>query len=436
MDAPQVAVRPEQIAAQLFDTRFAQKQGEFGLHQQNALAETVLAYDMGAGIHSAYILGNASALNANAYPTGKVINFKPEAKVDVVSLNQDSVQVLVICKIIAANGQTLNDDMFKSKLNLLDEAAPQYAAVPITSEIRNESDNTDEALWDKELGDSGSAGILSRRIGVSSDYYVQANCTAPLLGKEFVRTLTENKSNGRHMTWGELANSKEFAFWKQGAFRQACRLAYAVAEKLGVGIPTIYEDGTYRQTADQAPRVTANPTHTQWISTIEHSFSGPPAAQRRTVSQYIQCASVNSMINQFHFVSAGPSQGYTLVKLPKGFQPVAGALPTTTGRIKVPPLSAFGLSTSKPHGEGRSAVEKEPWDAEEAARVSAHCIWEGKGPSAPINDRLHPAAYREFDDQFLSKNFEQQGWVKEGKKSTEDWHMVALKISAPKARPQ
>lgn len=220
------------------------------------------------------------------------------------------------------------------------------------------------------------------------------------------------------MTWKEFINSGQFAYWKQAVIRQACRNAYAVAEKLGVGIPTINEDATYRQTADQAARVTACPSHTQWISTIEASRTNGTGGPRHTVSQYIQCSPADGNYQPYHFVSMGPSAGYAAVKLQAGFQPVSGALPSTTGRIK-----------------GRSQVERHPWDPDEASRISAQCTWEGKGPTAPINDRLHPVAYREFDDTFLAKNFEQQGWTKTGKRPVEDWHLVTLKIAAPKARP-
>jgi len=187
-----------------------------------------------------------------------------------------------------------------------------------------------------------------------------------------------------------------------------------------VGIATINEDATYRQTADQAPRVTANPTYVQWISSIEPSRSAVVAeGPRQSISQYIQCASADGNHQVYHFVSMGPTQGYAAIKLQTGFKPVSGALPTTTGRIK-----------------GRALVEKQPWDQDEAARVTSQCTWEGKGPNAAINDRLHPAAFREFDDGFVAKNFEQQGWQKVGKRPVEDWHLVTLKISAPKARPQ
>lgn len=416
-DMPVIEADPAKIATHLFDTRFA-PEPKMAPHQLNAYAETVRAYNLGQGIHSAFVLGNASALNPSAYPSGQVINYKPDAKVDSLTLTPESMHVLVLCKIIAANGQTLNDDFFKAKLDALEEAVPQYSSAPISSEIRNDADNTDDGLWSAELGDTGSTGVLVRRTGNTNDYYIQANCTVPMLGRQFIDDLARRSEAGKAPTWGEMVRSRDFAYWKQATVRQACRVAYAVAEKLGVGIPTINEDGTYRQTIDQAARVTACPTHVQWISSIETSRSGTGDKQRHTVSQYIQCSAADGNSQAYHFVSLGPSEGYAAVKLQVGFRPVAGALPTTTGRVKA-----------------RTQVEKQRWDPEDATRVAAQCTWEGKGPGGAINDRLHSAAFRAFDDTFVAKNFEQQGWAKVGKRPIEDWHLVTLKIAAPKARP-
>ena len=54
---------------------------------------------------------------------------------------------------------------------------------------------------------------------------------------------------------------------------------------------------------------------------------------------------------------------------------------------------------------------------------------------ATINDRLHPEAYRAFDDAFVEANFERQGWSKMGKNPTEDLDVVIMKVAARKARP-
>ncbi len=206
--------------------------------------------------------------------------------------------------------------------------------------------------------------------------------------------------------------------------RQACRLAHALAEKLQVAIPTIDEDGTFVQTVDQAPRATARPAHVQWISSIAHSRSGPPRNSVDTVSQYMQCspAPVGEDAALLHFVSVSPSVGFAAVRIEqKGFLPPSGALPTTTGRAKTPDQTA-----------------KMPVDRDTMTRIASRYAWEGKAPTltaATINDRLHPEAYRPFDNAFLARNFEQQGWRNMGNRPMEDWYTVVLKSSARKVRP-
>jgi len=221
MDAPTVEADPAKIAAQLFNASFAPDPNKLGIHQLVAFAAVTRAYNLGEGIHSAHVLGNASALNTATFPTGQVINFRPEAQVDTMSLSKESLAILVLNKIIAANGQTLTDDFFKAKLSALDEAAPQYAAAPISTEIRNEIENTDDALWTPELGDSGSVGVVVRRTGASSDYYIQANCTAPVLAQEVISELNRRNEAGNPTTWKAFVESSEFAYWKQGVIRQA-----------------------------------------------------------------------------------------------------------------------------------------------------------------------------------------------------------------------
>ena len=67
-----VPVDPAKIADRLFDTRLAPEPNKLNTHQRNAFAETVRVYTLGEGIHSAHVLGNASALNTSVYPTGQV----------------------------------------------------------------------------------------------------------------------------------------------------------------------------------------------------------------------------------------------------------------------------------------------------------------------------------------------------------------------------
>ena len=148
------------------------------------------------------------------------------------------------------------------------------------------------------------------------------------------------------------------------------------------------------------------------------------------MAQYSQCAPVGLLNSEqdYHLVAASPFTGFVGVRLEKGFRPAKGALPCTTGRKLV-----------------ATQVEKLPLEREALLRIRSKYTWEGKSSAAAaaggtpamatINDRLHPEAYRAFDDAFVEANFERQGWSKMGKNPTEDLDVVIMKVAARKARP-
>jgi len=408
------------IARKTFDASLAPG-GALTPHQINSFAETVTAYDNGTGIVSAYIMGNAAALDPHAFPKGQLINYREEARVDPLTLTPESLHFLVMCPILPAADQVFDDAFFEKKLETLNQAAPQYCAAPITMNTRS-NDNTDDELWDHELGDSGSVGVVRRKRGVNNEYFVTANCTAEKLGKDFIAHVTKLNEDGKSMTWRQAVDSKEFKYWREGVVRQACRIAYAAAEKMEVAIPTIEEDATYRQSDDQHRRVTARPQYRQWLSGIAATVTGKGRQAERTVTQYSQCSPVglNNSQQDYHLVAASPFIGYVGVRLEQGFRPTMGALPCTTGRKHV-----------------ASRVEAMSLEKDALNRIRTKYTWEGKSATGTaINDRLHPEAYRAFDDAFVAANFARQGWSKPGSKSpTEDLDVVIMKVAARKARP-
>ena len=403
------------IAKKLFDATLAPN-GKHTMQQINALAETVLVYNGPAGIHSAALLGNAAS-DATSYPSGLVINFRADARVNPLTLSPDAMHYLVLCAVVPGKEQKLDDAYFESKLADLAAAVPQFSSAPIAMTVRDEIRNVDEALWTEELGPSGSAGVLKCKDKTKTDYLIMANCTAPKLGQDFIDGLVELSKEGKAPTWDEMVASKEFIYWREGVRRQACRIAFAVAEKLKVSIQTVGEDATYMQSEDQAKRRTALPMHAQWISCIDRS-SPIGSRMRSTVSQYSKCAAVVQRSEQvgYHVVSISPFEGFHGIKLSSDFRPTRNALPCTTGRATAPNAA------------------NAPLKKEDAERIATKFTWEGKGPSAPINDRVHPAAYRPFDEEFLQKNFVSQGWTSLGKRAVEDLDVVILKIAPRKAR--
>ena len=422
---PASEITPTQLVNTLFDQRMVKVAGGIGLHQFNAFAETAKVYGNGRGIHSGVVLGNTAAFDPREYPSGYAINFNVDAAVDTITLSPDAFQYMVLCKIIPGKGQTLTDQHFKDRLGKLDEAAPQFSPTPINGALRTET-NFDDDHWEAEMGKGGAFGVLRCRRGPRAhDYYIYARAGAEVLGQDTIKHVADAKTAGKPLTWDQFMRSKELGYWRSAAKRNACRLAHAVSEKLDAAIETVDEDATYTMDDNQAVRVTALPTHQQYVSSLAFS----DIRGNRVATQFNQCspATVSATVrDKFHFVSVSPFQGLVGVRLPGGYSPALGALPTTTGRAM-----------------DASEVVKRAVDADDVDAIASQYTWEGKPQIASggrsldaksINDRLHPEAYREFDDAFLETNFVAQGWKKES--GVEPFDAVIMKVAARKARPQ
>lgn len=412
-----------QLVEKLFDQSMVKASGSaLGLHQVNAFAETAKIYDNGRGIHNAIVMGNTAAFDPKEYPSGFVCNFNVNAAVDPISLSSDSFQAMVLCKVIngKTKAQTPGDDYFKAKLASLDDAASQYTSTPISNGVRSDL-NYDQDHWTAEMGKSGACGVLRRRRGNrSNDYYVYARSSADTLANDVIKMVANAKEAGTPMTWNDFLRSKPLAYWKNATMRNACRLAHAVSAKLDVCIETINEDGTYTLDDNQAERVTALPTHSQFISSLAFSHDH---RNQLFATQYSQCAPPATGVagaDNIHFVSVSPYHGLVGVKMPAGRAFPGIALPTTTGRRV-----------------NASAVIKQPIGEDDVDAISTQYTWEGKPKdkldAKSINDRLHPEAYRAFDAPFIEANFVSQGWKKE--MGTEPFDPVIMKVATRKARP-
>lgn len=197
--------------AELVKTVFSRSSNTaLSANQFKACADTIAAYDNGLGIHSAVITGNSQAHSPVEYPSGFAINFPPGATVNPITLGPDAFQVVVLCKIIPDKDQTLTDDYFAPRLEQLNAAVDQYASTPISLTTRAEN-NTDDDLWEAEMGKNGAVGVVKCRRGArSSDYYIYAKCGAEMLGQGVIANLSKTAP-----TWEEAVRSKEVKKQKQ-----------------------------------------------------------------------------------------------------------------------------------------------------------------------------------------------------------------------------
>lgn len=185
-----------------------------------------------------------------------------------------------------------------------------------------------------------------------------------------------------------------------------------MAEKLDVAISTIEEDATNTANDSQTGHVTALPTHAQYVSSL--AFSNVRGT--RVVTQYNQCAPApfSSVRGTLHVVAVSPFAGFVGIRMREGFVPTLGALPTSTGRATV-----------------HTALRKETVDMDDAKAIGSQYTWEGKTQDS-FNDRVHPEAYRAFDDTFIGSALVANGWARDAGYETFD--PVIVKLATRKER--
>lgn len=135
-----------------------------------------------------------------------------------------------------------------------------------------------------------------------------------------------------------------------------------MAEKLHLQIKTDVEDATVTTSADQAGRITAEPTFLQFVSSF--GLSKGPSGES-LVSQYSHCAPVNTSSREGgrHMICVSPLIGHVMVHVPFAFKPaVANVFPTTTGRKTA--RGALDPDAYEANVEYRTAIEK-------------RCTWQG-----------------------------------------------------------
>jgi hypothetical protein len=74
-----------------------------------------------------------------------------------------------------------------------------------------DDDNMDNNYWVAEIGESGFVGVARKRRGAQAfDYFIVAQCGAPLVGRAFIEGLQSQKGT----TWRQAVESKEMTFWR------------------------------------------------------------------------------------------------------------------------------------------------------------------------------------------------------------------------------
>ncbi len=387
--------------------------------QTNAYAETVKAYNNGQEIYSAHVLANNTSSNPVRFPTGQVVLHPWDSKVKSISLEPDTFQCMIVCRIVPKANQRFTDDFFQKKLQDLCDSVPQYSNRPISLFTRDEEsgDNTDKAVWVEEMGPRGWVDVSkkARPNRVDHDYYITVCASVPVLGEDIIKDIDESEVPDTFQS----ALTGKLLYWKLASARNACRLGEKISAALGVSILTDNEDegAVYHVDPDnEGPKVTAQPTYTQYISSVQRGVNGSGGARAGVVYNH---ASPNTNTNGrkmgYHFVLVSPYTGYVGLKVPANLRPPTVGFPNTTGRS----------TPSGKLGKVEQAI------MEDRAR---NVTWEGRDENPEeISFRLHPEAYRELDEQFIRKAFLECGW--EERYGMDAFIPVITKVATRNPRP-
>ncbi len=260
-----------------------------------------------------------------------------------------------------------------------------------------------------------------------------ASCGAPLLGQDTIASIASPVDGAATtVTWSAVADDRPLLFWKNAAYRNACRVAHRVSEAMGVSIETQNEYGTFRMYPNsEAERVTALPEHVQFVSSIAKSTAPSTAVANMTVdtvAQYSHCAPISRSEKPYHLVAVSPFAGLVGMAVPKGAVPVGAALPTTTGRTKKS-IASIASELGK-----ETALEPEIQEL-----IDTRYVWENDVASAARDlsavDRLHPEAYRAFDSEFISSSIAPLVKVGVEKLRFETFEPVCMKVPTRRSRP-
>lgn len=351
---------------------------------------------------SGIVLGNGSCSKVSGFALERV----PGEKFVASAMSPDSFRCLVMSRIESQIPEKFFSEDREKKLEAISEACPQFSDSPIRGQTRLPN-NADGAYWGHELGENGYVAVLvdtpplgAPHLG-GDKYVIVASVGAPLLVQDFAKQFEKVRvyffgfrcpsnlgvfATQEGLTWKQVEEDARMQYLKSAVEKNARRTVYAAAEALGVKIRTGIEnpDSTWRQDPlHEAPRRTAQPETVQFVSSIGNGI------------QYDHCAPLQALPRTAEgkkavIVAASPFN-HRLVTISSPVTVNSSVVPTDTGRIATVSDSSSPAAFSNP---------------KLAALIGKTFTWEG---DAKTNDRLNPAAYRQFDTAFFGQHFSHSG---------------------------
>lgn len=319
-------------------------------HPENALLELRL-------------FPNLDTTSDENIPTGMQAIYSPAAEVDPTVIGDNLFQMVAVSSIVPGKGQTLSDEFFASKQEMIKSAVDQVPEQRVSDEIRNKKNNKEINVWAPELGGPNSfVGVYSQIQDGDhrqKDYFIVGRGTVPLLVQNLKESIAREKPTYRQLLYDDKW-VRQMNYVENTAKRNLCRGMNNVSEACGVLIERTDDISSKLMSENDAHPEMAVPEWKQKTHSIQPTvFKGQPAV---VISHgVVPVEDCFKLKDQQLFVVGNPYDGIAVFPLSN----ITSAVPADTGR-KVAPSSLVGKEIPA------ERLKVMTWDAPGTTNVNLH----------------------------------------------------------------
>lgn len=338
-------------------------------------------------IQAIVVYPNFDAHSEHDVPSGMIVKYNPEARVDPTTLPKNLFQRMHVSRVV--RGGSGEDSYFEKRIPEIQQTVDQFTATPISGKTRGVKRNSDTSHWSPELGGSGSfVGVYSQLKENMRDkeHFVVARGTAPLYVEDLKRQVAAEKP-----TYGQLVTDNEWIkridYGDRAAKRNVNRNIANVAEACGVEVVRDDDRFSHNTNLNFGEPEVAAPEWEQISYSIDATThnGAPSVAFLHGVVPSEECL---RMENGRFFVCSNPYDGIFAFPLTNYERLLSvDGIPADTGRAK-PISSLVGVAVDKERLRG--------------------VTWDGASKDA-ANVDLHPEAFRPVGAQFKDA-MKEMGW--------------------------
>jgi len=330
----------------------------------------------------------------DGHATGYVAVTDRNTKLTAEMIPNSLFETFVIARIIDPNGD-INEKLIQEKTNQLDSVTPVTVADGPKLSKKGKTDGIDSATWSPEIGTkTGFAGIFKRTQngGWEDEFFIGVRAGVPKAVEELREKVMARKGD---MTIGQFIGSDGFAYVKYLSERNAKRMVWNIARKMGLKVSVQQDVCSYYNKNTAQPNMAYN-VDQQMISDMIYD------SNRNHYCIMSEASPVSSSVDKF-FVIQGPREGILQFDTRKSTVNVAA--PCTTRFVR-------GKPTAKQ-------------SVKDIAQVSRRFLYPNKARQS-VHPHLAPEAYDRVDDEFRN-NLDEFGF--NDVSNVLRYHSVLVKIA-------